>query len=107
MFNTQVNFDNPLSLLIKSMDIAKARNSASFVNYVKPGIEMLEMEIEGSLLLTASGDPGSVRFGGSVSGAGGNAVPGASNGGKWSSTTGTAAGGTGFQSVRSGGKHSF
>ena len=89
------------------MNIAKVRNSAAIVNYTKPTLGLIELEAEGSLLLTASGDPGSVRFGGSVSGAGGNAVPGASNGGKWSSTTGTAAGGTGFQSVRPGGKHSF
>ena len=89
------------------MNIVKVVKTAINVNYEKPETEMVEMEAEGSLLLNASGDPGSVRFGGSVSGAGGNAVPAASNGGKWSSTTGTAAGGTGFQSVRPGGKHSF
>ena len=32
------------------MNIAKVRNSAAIVNYVKPGVEMVEMEIEGSLL---------------------------------------------------------
>ena len=37
------------------MNIAKVKNSAAIVNYVKPGLEMVEMEIEGSLLLTASG----------------------------------------------------
>jgi len=77
------------------------------VTYVKPTLGLIELEVEGSLLLTASGDPGSVRFGGNVSGAGGNSLPGASNGGKWSSTTGTASGGSGFQSVKSGGRHSF
>ena len=88
------------------MNIAKVRNSAAFVNYTKPTLGLIELEAEGSLLLTASGDPGSIRFGGSVSGAG-NTAPGASNGGKWNSTTGTAVGGTGMQSVRSGGRHSF
>ena len=38
------------------MNITKVRNSAAIVNYVKPGMEMVEIEIEGSLLLTAS-DP--------------------------------------------------
>ena len=76
------------------------------VTYVKPTLGLIELEVEGSLLLTASGDPGSVRFGGNVSGAG-NTLPGAANGGTWNSTTGTASGGSGFQAVRSGGKHSF
>ena len=31
------------------MNIAKVCNSADFVNYVKPGMEMLEMEVEGVL----------------------------------------------------------
>ena len=31
------------------MNIAKVRNSADFVNYVKPGMEMVEMDIEGVL----------------------------------------------------------
>ena len=31
------------------MNIAKVCNSAAFVNYVKPGLEMLEMEVEGVL----------------------------------------------------------
>jgi hypothetical protein len=76
------------------------------VAYVKPILGLIELEVEGSLLLTASGDPGSIRFGGNVSGAG-NTAPGASNGGKWNSTTGTAVGGSGMQSVKSGGRHSF
>ena len=33
------------------MNIAKVKNSAAFVNYVKPGIEMLEMEVEGAILM--------------------------------------------------------
>ena len=65
------------------MNISKVRNSASFVNYVKPEMEMVEMEVEESLLLTASG-PGDVRFGAGVSGA--NSIPGAGNSGKWSSS---------------------
>jgi hypothetical protein len=64
------------------MNIAKVKNSADFVNYVKPGLEMIGLETEDSLLLTASG--GEVRFGAGVSGAG-NAVPGAGSSGKWSS----------------------
>jgi len=39
------------------MNITKVRNSAAIVNYVKPGMEMVEMETEGSLLLTASDNP--------------------------------------------------
>ena len=39
------------------MNIAKVKNSADFVNYVKPRMEMVEIEIEGSLLLTASDNP--------------------------------------------------
>ena len=89
------------------MNIQKACNSADFVNYAKPEVTMIELEVEGSLLLTASGDPGSVRFGGGVSGAGGNTLPGAANGGKWSSTTGATSGASGIQSVRSGGKYSL
>ena len=39
------------------MNIAKVKNSAAIVNYVKPELEMVEIEIEGSLLLTASDQP--------------------------------------------------
>ena len=39
------------------MNIAKVKNSADFVNYVKPELEMVEIEAEGSLLLTASDQP--------------------------------------------------
>jgi hypothetical protein len=87
------------------MNISKVRNSASFVNYVKPVAILLEMEVEENLLLTASGDSGSVRFGASVNGAG-NTVPGATNGGRWSSTPG-ATGSSGIKSVGSAGKYSF
>ena len=45
------------------MNIAKVKNSAAIVNYVKPGLEMVEMEVENSLLLTAS-NPGGPIFGG-------------------------------------------
>jgi len=37
------------------MNIQKSSKTASIVNYIKPGLEMVEMETEGSLLLTASG----------------------------------------------------
>jgi hypothetical protein len=37
------------------MNIEKVRNSAAFVNYVKPQLEMVDLEVENSLLLTASG----------------------------------------------------
>jgi len=89
------------------MNIPKVCNSAEFVNYVKPEVTMIEMEVEGSLLLTTSGGSGSVRFGGNVTGAGGNTLPGATNGGRWSSTPGTTVGNNGIQSVGNGGKHSF
>jgi hypothetical protein len=32
------------------MNIAKVRNSADFVNYVKPGMEMVDLEIEAAIL---------------------------------------------------------
>jgi hypothetical protein len=34
------------------MNIAKVKNSADFVNYVKPGMEMVEMEIESVLCVS-------------------------------------------------------
>jgi hypothetical protein len=37
------------------MNMLKVCNSTEFVNYVKPEVAMIEMEIEGNLLLTASG----------------------------------------------------
>ena len=37
------------------MNITKVRNSAAIVNYAKPGLEMVEMDIEG--VLCTSGDP--------------------------------------------------
>jgi hypothetical protein len=39
------------------MNMLKVCNSAEFVNYVKPEVTMIEMEVEGSLLLTASDEP--------------------------------------------------
>jgi len=62
------------------MNIPKVCNSAEFVNYVKPEVTMIEMETEGSLLLTTSGTgsgtaPGMTTGGnntGSTIGGGGN-----------------------------------
>ena len=51
------------------------------VNYVKPEVEMVEIEIEGSLLLTAS-PVGDVRFGANSSGGAGNTVQGAKSSGR-------------------------
>jgi hypothetical protein len=56
------------------MNISKVCNSAEFVNYVKPELEVLELEIEGSLLLTASGGDDSVRFGTTQSGRDSNSI---------------------------------
>ena len=42
------------------MNIVKVMNSAAFVNYVKPGLEMVEMETEG--VLCTSGDPTSTTL---------------------------------------------
>ena len=50
--------------------------------YVKPLVDIFELEPEGSLLLTASDNV--VRFGSSVPGA--NATPGAKSSGRWSSS---------------------
>ena len=60
------------------MNISKVRNSASFVNYVKPELEMLEFETEGSLLLTAS----PVRFGTNQSGGESNTLKDARSSGR-------------------------
>ena len=40
------------------MNIPKACNSAAFVNYVKPEVEMVELEIESSLLALSGGGSG-------------------------------------------------
>ena len=40
------------------MNIAKVKNSAAFVNYVKPGLEMVEMETEGVLCGSGGGTSG-------------------------------------------------
>jgi len=64
------------------MNIAKVKNSADFVNYVKPGLEMVDLEIEGSLLLTASGPGDSVRFGTTQSGGEGNMLKDARSSGR-------------------------
>jgi len=39
------------------MNISKVRNSASIVNYVKPELEMVEMEVEGAILMFSTGNP--------------------------------------------------
>jgi hypothetical protein len=70
------------------------------VNYIKPEMEMVEMEMEGSLLLTASG--GDVRFGAGVSGA--NSVPGAGNSGRWSSNPSSTVGTNTLRGAGSAGK---
>jgi hypothetical protein len=59
------------------MNMLKVRNSAEFVNYVKPEVVMIEMEIESSLLVL-SGEGGAPGVGaggddnGSTIGGGGN-----------------------------------
>ena len=41
------------------MNIAKVSKTAAFVNYVKPELEMLEMEVEGAILgMSFTGDFG-------------------------------------------------
>jgi hypothetical protein len=55
------------------MNIAKVKNSADFVNYVKPGLEMVEMDIEG--VLCASNLPARVG----ISGTPGTFTGGSSN----------------------------
>ena len=52
------------------------------VTYVKPTVEMLELETEGSLLLTASGPGDSVRFGTTQSGGEGNMLKDARSSGR-------------------------
>ena len=37
------------------MNIAKVCNSAAIVNYVKPGLNFIEMEVEGAILGTSGG----------------------------------------------------
>ena len=41
------------------MNIPKVCNSAEFVNYVKPEVTMIEMEMEGCLLAGSGGGTGS------------------------------------------------
>ena len=58
------------------MNIAKVKNSADFVNYVKPELEMVEMEVEGAILSESGsgwvvGPPG----GGTDTGGGGQTGP--------------------------------
>ena len=65
------------------MNIAKVKNSAAIVNYVKPGIEMVEIEIEGSLLLTTSNTQGNINAQGLGSGSGSVQI---TNGGNYNAT---------------------
>jgi hypothetical protein len=37
------------------MNIAKVSKTAAIVNYVKPGLEMVEIEVEGAILGTSGG----------------------------------------------------
>ena len=55
------------------MNITKVSKTAAFVNYVKPGIEMLEMEVEGAILMFST-DNGS--GGGDGEAAGGDPLGG-------------------------------
>ena len=81
------------------MNKLKQRNSAT---YVKPIMQLLEMEVEGSLLLTAS--DGGVRFGAGVGGAG-NGLPNAGSSGRWSTTLpGAGAGGGSLKGAGSAGR---
>ena len=48
------------------MNITKVRNSAAIVNYTKPGLEMVEMDIEG--VLCASDQPARVGISGTPGG---------------------------------------
>jgi len=52
------------------MNIAKVKNSADFVNYVKPELEMLEMEVEGAILMFSTGRPGGDNGGSNNEGGG-------------------------------------
>ena len=83
------------------MNDQKVCKSARNVNYAKPEVEMVELEIEGGLLLTASGG-GDIRFGAGVSGA--NSVPGAGNAGKWSSNPSSTVGTNSLRGAGSAGK---
>ena len=67
------------------MNIEKVCNSAAIVNYVKPGLEMVDLEIESSLLLTASGG-GEGRIGASSFGTGGNSAVQTAAGGQMTAT---------------------
>jgi hypothetical protein len=65
------------------MNITKVRNSAAIVNYVKPGLEMVEMETEGSLLVGSGGEG---RIGASSFGTGGNSAVKTAEGGQMTAT---------------------
>jgi hypothetical protein len=66
------------------MNIAKVKKTVAFVNYVKPEVEMVEIEVEGAILGTSGGGtsgpmPGLPQTGpseGSTIGGGGNSSGG-------------------------------
>ena len=64
------------------MNMLKVCNSTKIVNYVKPELEVFELETEGSLLLTTSGGGDSVRFGTTQSGGEGNMLKDARSSGR-------------------------
>jgi hypothetical protein len=64
------------------MNIAKVKNSADFVNYVKPGLEMVEMEVEGAIL--------GMSFDTNLDNPGDNWTPETENGGSLSGRSGRA-----------------
>jgi hypothetical protein len=64
------------------MNIAKVRNSASNVNYVKPGLEMVEIEVEGAIL--------GLSFKTDLDNPGDNWVPETENGGSLNGRSGRA-----------------
>jgi len=72
------------------MNIAKVKNSAAFVNYVKPELEMLEMEIEGAILSeSGNGNGNGLSFTGHLNGNGGpNRAPETTNLGHLSGRSG-------------------
>ena len=68
------------------MNIAKVSKTAAIVNYVKPGLEMVEMEIEGAIL-SESGK--GLSFTGHLNGNGGpNRAPETTNLGHLSGRSG-------------------
>jgi hypothetical protein len=61
------------------MNIAKVSKTAAFVNYVKPELAIVEMEVEGAILGTSGGGGNSVEVDWDGTGPGGP-TPGGSTG---------------------------